>query len=141
MSTRRTSRAVLRTCAGLAWPLTDAATLAYYASRMERREHPQAALELLILTTLAAGPNHGFGIALHIEKTSSELLRVEEGSLYPALHRLEKAGFIDAEWTVTPNARRARVYRLTRQGRKRLKDIEASWATLTEGVRRVLRWA
>ena len=105
------------------------------------REKPQAALDLLILKTLAAGPNHGFGIALHIEETSSALLRVEEGSLYPALHRLEKAGFIDATWKVTPNSRRARVYRLTPQGRKRLKEIEQSWATLTEGVRKVLRWA
>ena len=105
------------------------------------REKPQAALDLLILKTLAFGPNHGFGIALHIEETSSALLRVEEGSLYPALHRLEKAGFIDAEWKVTPNSRRARVYRLTPQGRKRLKEIERSWATLTEGVRKVLRWA
>ena len=109
---------------------------------MDNRQHPQAALELLILKSLAAaGPNHGFGIALHIEETSSALLRVEEGSLYPALHRLDKAGFIDAEWTVTPNGRRARVYRLTPSGRKRLKEVEASWATLTEGVRRVLRWA
>ena len=108
---------------------------------MERREKPQAALELLILKTLAAGPNHGFGIALHIEETSTALLRVEEGSLYPALHRLEKSGVIEAEWTVTLNARRARVYRLTSSGRERLKDIEQSWATLTEGVRRVLKWA
>ena len=108
---------------------------------MDRRENPQAALELLILKTLAAGPNHGFGIALHIQEASAALLRVEEGSLYPALHRLEKSGFIDADWTVTPNGRRARVYRLTRPGRKRLKEIEESWTTLTEGVRRVLQWA
>ena len=108
---------------------------------MDRTENPQAALELLILKTLAAGPNHGFGIALHIQEASAALLRVEEGSLYPALHRLEKSGFIDADWTVTPNGRRARVYRLTKPGRKRLKDIEESWTTLAEGVRRVLRWA
>jgi transcriptional regulator len=108
---------------------------------MSDRENPQAALELLILKTLAAGPNHGFGIALQIEERSSALLRVEEGSLYPALHRLDKAGFIDAEWTVTPNGRRARMYRLTKPGRKRLKDIEESWNTLTEGVQKVLRWA
>ena len=108
---------------------------------MDRTEQPQAALELLILKTLARGPNHGFGIALHIEEASSALLRVQEGSLYPALHRLDKAGFIDAEWTVTPNGRRARVYRLTRDGRRRLKEIEESWTTLTEGVKRVLRWA
>src|SRR5918994_5695445 len=108
---------------------------------MDRQEHPQAALELLILKTVAAGPNHGFGIALHIEESSSALLRVEEGSLYPALHRLDKADFIEAEWTVTPNGRRARVYRLTKSGRKRLKEVEASWNTLAEGVRKVLRWA
>src|SRR5215510_4590813 len=98
------------------------------------REKPQAALDLLILKTLDAGPNHGFGIALHIEETSTALLRVEEGSLYPALHRLEKNGMIEAEWQVTGNARRARVYRLSKDGRKRLKEIEKSWATLAEGV-------
>ena len=122
--------------------LPKLSTLAYYVRTMDRQEHPQAALELLILKTLAAGgPNHGFGIALHIEETSSALLRVQEGSLYPALHRLDKAGFIDAEWTVTPNGRRARVYKLTPSGRKRLKEIEESWNTLAEGVKRVLRWA
>ena len=120
--------------------LPERSTLAYYVRRMAQ-ENPQAALELLILKTLAAGPNHGFGIALHIDETSSGLLRVEEGSLYPALHRLDKAGFIDAEWTTTDNGRRARVYRLTREGRKRLKEIEESWATLTKGVQKVLRWA
>lgn len=103
-------------------------------------ENPQAALELLILKTLARGPNHGFGIALHIETSSSSLLKVEEGSLYPALHRLDKAGLVDAEWTVTEHGRRARVYRLTKDGRARLKEIERSWAALTEGVRRVLAW-
>jgi transcriptional regulator len=101
---------------------------------------PQAALELLILKTLARGPNHGFGIALHIEQSSSELLRVEEGSLYPALHRLEKAGYIEAEWQVTKNARKARVYRVTKPGLNRLQKIERSWTTLAEGVRRVLKW-
>ena len=108
---------------------------------MPRSENPQAALELVILKTLAGGPNHGFGIALQIEELSSTLLRVEEGSLYPALHRLEKAGYVEAEWQVTGNSRRARVYHLTRSGRTRLKEIERSWATLSEGVRRVLGWA
>ena len=108
---------------------------------MTAKTNPQAALELLILKTLATGPQHGFGIALHIEEASSALLRVEEGSLYPALHRLEKAGVIDAEWTTTENGRQARVYKLTRAGRKRLKEIEESWNTLAEGVKRVLRWA
>lgn len=98
-------------------------------------------LELLILKTLARGPNHGFGIALHIEETSSELLRIEEGSLYPALHRLEKSGLIAAEWQVTANGRKARVYKLAATGRKRLKEAEASWQALSEGVRKVLEWA
>jgi len=108
---------------------------------MEKADTPQAALELLILKTLARGANHGFGIALHIQQSSSELLRVEEGSLYPALHRLEKIRYIEADWQVTEKGRKARVYRLTKDGRQRLKKIEQSWATLTEGVRRVLGWA
>jgi PadR family transcriptional regulator PadR len=108
---------------------------------MDKGENPQAALELLVLKTLGLNPNHGFGIALHIEQSSSDLLRVEEGSLYPALHRLEKAGFIEAEWRVTGNGRRARFYRLTKDGKKRLKEIERSWAAMSEGVRRVLGWA
>jgi transcriptional regulator len=108
---------------------------------MNPPEKPQAALELLILKTLEKAPNHGFGIAQHIEETSTALLRVEEGSLYPALHRMEKADFIEAEWQVTGNSRRARVYRLTRKGRRRLKEIEKSWAAMSVGVRRVLGWA
>ena len=108
---------------------------------MDKPDTPQAALELLVLKTLARAPNHGFGIALHIEQSSSELLRVEEGSLYPALHRLEKAGYIEAEWKMTENQRKARVYRITRPGRTRLAKIERSWTTLTEGVRKVLKWA
>jgi transcriptional regulator len=107
---------------------------------MKRSENPQAALELLVLKTLARAPNHGFGIALHIEQSSSDLLRVEEGSLYPALHRLEKSRLIEAEWQMTDKGRRARVYRLTKDGRKRLKEIERSWAAMSEGVRRVLGW-
>ena len=102
----------------------------------------QGTLDLMVLKTLdSRGPMHGYAIASHIDRLSESTLRLQEGSLYPALYRLEKAGVIDAEWTVTENGRRARVYRLTRAGRKRLKEIEESWATLTEGVRRVLRWA
>ncbi len=108
---------------------------------MEKADTPQAALELVILKTLQRGPNHGFGIALHIQESSSELLRVEEGSLYPALHRLEKAGLIAAEWGVTENARKARFYSLTRGGRQRLKKLEESWDVLTRGVKGVLKWA
>ena len=108
---------------------------------MDKTDTPQAALELLILKTLARGANHGFGIVLHIQESSVDLLRVEEGSLYPALHRLEKAGFIQAEWQITQKGRKARVYDLTRSGRQRLKKIEQSWTTMTEGVRRVLQCA
>jgi transcriptional regulator len=108
---------------------------------MNKPDTPQAALELLILKTLGIGPKHGFAIALHIQQSSSELLRVEEGSLYPALHRLEKSKLIEAEWQTTDKGRRARIYRLTRNGRVRLAEAEKRWATLTEGVRRVLRWA
>jgi PadR family transcriptional regulator PadR len=107
---------------------------------MARPDTPQAALELLILKTLMRGPNHGFGIALLIEQSSSDLLRIEEGSLYPALHRLDKAGLIETEWKTTQNGRRARIYRLTKAGRRRLKAAEQSWAALTEGVRKVLGW-
>lgn len=107
---------------------------------MENSEKPQAALELVVLSTLAHGPNHGFGIALHIERTSGALLRVEEGSLYPALHRLEKTGLVKAKWQVTDNARRARVYSLTPAGEKRREEIEKSWATLTQGVGKILGW-
>ena len=108
---------------------------------MDRPDTPQAALELLILKTLLRGRNHGFGIALCIEQSSSDLLRVEEGSLYPALHRLERAGLIEAEWKITPNRRKAKFYRLSKAGRLRLKQAERSWFALTEGVRRVLGWA
>ena len=104
----------------------------------------QGTLDMLILRVLSTtGTNgqHGHGIVRRIQQVSEDVLRVEEGSLYPALHRLDRAGVIEAEWTVTENGRRARVYRLTKDGRKRLKDIEESWTTLAEGVKRVLRWA
>lgn len=103
-------------------------------------ESLQGALELLVLQTLSRGPNHGFGIALHIEEASEQLLRVEEGSLYPALHRLERDGLVKAEWQKTPNGRRARIYSLTDAGRKRLDAVERSWEVLSTGVRKVLRF-
>jgi PadR family transcriptional regulator, regulatory protein PadR len=101
----------------------------------------QGALDLLILKTLARGPNHGFGITLHIQSVSDGLLRIEEGSLYPALHRLKKYKLVDAEWKVTENNRRARIYRLTPAGRKRLAEAEENWNTLSRGVAKVLRYA
>ena len=107
---------------------------------MDDRQNPQAALELLILKTLATGPNHGFGIALHIEEASSALLRVEEGSLYPALHRMEQDGWLRSTWGTTEKNREARFYSITPKGRKQLAQEEESWSRLTEGVARVLRY-
>ena len=100
-----------------------------------------APLELMILQTLDAGPNHGFGITLHIETVSGGLLGVEEGSLYPALHRLEKEGALTADWTVTPAGRRARLYKLTAGGRKRLAKAREEWAGTAKGLNRLLRYA
>jgi transcriptional regulator len=97
-------------------------------------------LDLLILKTLQLGPNHGFGITLHIQTVSQGLLRVEEGSLYPALHRLERDKLVKAEWKTTDNRRRARVYKLTAAGRKRLGEAEESWTALAKGVGRLLRY-
>ncbi|HEU0124086.1 MAG TPA: PadR family transcriptional regulator [Bryobacteraceae bacterium] len=100
-----------------------------------------APLELLILQTLDAGPNHGFGITLHIESVSGGLLGVEEGSLYPALHRLEKEGALTSDWTVTPAGRKARLYTLTRAGKKRLAAAREQWAGTAKGMNRLLRFA
>jgi transcriptional regulator len=100
----------------------------------------QGTLDLLILKTLQLGPNHGFGITLHIQTASQGLLRVEEGSLYPALHRLERDKLVKAEWKTTDNRRRARVYALTAAGRKRLGEAEESWTALAKGVGRLLRY-
>ena len=101
----------------------------------------QGTLDLLVLTTLRAGPQHGYGIAAQIQIRSQDVLRVEEGSLYPALHRMEQAGWISAEWQVRPNNRRARLYRLTRRGEKRLHEEREKWDRLTGAVARVVRFA
>jgi PadR family transcriptional regulator PadR len=111
---------------------------------LRRRKKPdalQGTLDLLILTTVSRGPQHGYGIAAHIESVSDDILRVEEGSLYPALHRMEQAGWIAAEWQVTANNRRARLYRLTRAGQRRLSEEEDKWRQLTMAVGKVLRFA
>jgi|SRR5688572_29543519 PadR family transcriptional regulator PadR len=100
----------------------------------------QGTLDLLVLKTLRRGPQHGYGIAAHLQQVSGDLLRVEEGSLYPALHRMEQAGWIAAAWEVTPNGRRARIYSLTGAGRTRLAEEEEKWSRLTKGVARVLRF-
>lgn len=95
-------------------------------------------LDMLILRTLAAKPAHGFAIAQSIEDRSDEVLLVEEGSLYPALHRLEDRGWITAEWGVSENNRRAKFYALTMQGRKQLAHEADRWASLVAAVARVM---
>ncbi|HUK31870.1 MAG TPA: PadR family transcriptional regulator [Candidatus Acidoferrum sp.] len=98
----------------------------------------QGTLALLVLKTLRRAPMHGYGITLHIQRISNDALRVEEGSLYPALHRMEQDGWISAEWRTTENGRRARYYSLTVKGRKQLAEEEKSWARLTQAVASVL---
>jgi transcriptional regulator len=100
----------------------------------------QGTLALLVLKSLVGGPMHGYGITLHIQLVSKDVLRVEEGSLYPALHRMEQDGCISAEWGTTENNRRARYYQLTAKGRKQLADEEKNWARLTQAVARVLQF-
>lgn len=101
----------------------------------------QGTLDLLILKTLEKEPMHGYGIASRIESISDELLRVEEGSLYPALHRIEQTGWIRAEWKLSENGRQAKFYRLTRAGLKQMVAEEERWQRLTRGVSKVLRFA
>jgi PadR family transcriptional regulator, regulatory protein PadR len=101
----------------------------------------QGSLDLIILKTLENAPNHGFGITLHIETVSEGLLQVEEGSLYPALHRLERDELIAGEWKVTENQRRARIYRITPAGKKRLSEATDKWKNVSKGVSRLLRFA
>lgn len=95
-------------------------------------------LDLLILRTLLAGPTHGHAIAKHIQRTSEDLLQVETGSLYPALHRLEAKGWIAASWELSVKGKRARFYRLTRQGRKQLVAEQSKWETFSRAMRLIV---
>jgi PadR family transcriptional regulator PadR len=102
----------------------------------------QSALDLLVLTVVERrGPVHGYGIAAAIEDLSQEALRVDEGSLYPALHRMEEAGWIAAEWKVSETNRRARFYRVTSAGKKQLSSESERWLSFSAGVSRVLQHA
>jgi PadR family transcriptional regulator PadR len=108
----------------------------------QRNDILQGTLVLLVLRTLASQKRlHGYAITSHIQRVSSDLLRVEEGSLYPALHRMEQAGWVKSEWGVTEKKREARFYALTPKGRTQLAREEETWARLTQGVTRVLRHA
>lgn len=106
---------------------------------MPKADHLQGALELLILKTLLRGKSSGYAIATLIEQTSDEVLRIEEGSLYPALHRMTESGLLKAEWRTSESGRRARFYELTAKGRKRLAEAEERWKSVTAAVAKVLR--
>jgi PadR family transcriptional regulator PadR len=109
-----------------------------------RRKKPdalQGTLDLLVLKILSRGPHHGYGIAADIESISDDILRVEEGSLYPALRRMEHCGWIRAQWQTTSNNRRARVYSLTRAGETQLAEQRDKWTRLSKSVSKVLRFA
>jgi transcriptional regulator len=107
-----------------------------------RNDILQGTLALLVLQSLATrGKLHGYGITAYIQRASADLLRVEEGSLYPALHRMEQDGLVRAEWGTSEKNRPARFYTITAGGRRQLTQEQEQWDRLTEGVRRVLRYA
>ena len=109
---------------------------------LQKNDILQGTLSLLVLRTLASNKRlHGYAITTHIQRVSSDLLRVEEGSLYPALHRMEQLGWLRSEWGMTEKKREARFYSLTARGLKQLELEQESWNRLIEGVGRVLRYA
>jgi transcriptional regulator len=110
--------------------------------RDNKKDQLQGTLDLLVLRILSVGePMHGFAITDRIEQISKEMLRVEAGSLYPALHRMAESGWVKSSWGVSDNNRRARYYTITAKGRRRLADEETHWASLTAAVARVLKHA
>jgi PadR family transcriptional regulator len=104
----------------------------------ERIDLPQGTLDLLILRTLSLEPQHGWAISERVQQVSSDVLRIQQGSLYPALHRLERRGWIKSKWGTSENNRRAKYYELTRMGRKQLEAETDSWRKLTAAVAQVL---
>lgn len=107
--------------------------------RKRKPDLPQGTLDLLVLKTLSLGAMHGYGIGQRISQLAQEMLTVEEGTLYPAIYRLEKRGWIRGEWGVSDNNRRARFYRLTRAGQRQLASERSAWSALTLIVGRILR--
>jgi PadR family transcriptional regulator, regulatory protein PadR len=99
---------------------------------------PQGTLDLLVLKALSLGPMHGYGIGQRIQQLAENMLTVEEGTLYPALYRIEERGWIESEWGASENNRRARFYKLTRDGRKQLQVEESNWEYLSVAVRKIL---
>ncbi len=109
--------------------------------RKQKTDLLQGTLDMLILKALSLGPMHGYGVGLRIMQLAEDLLRVEEGSLYPALYRLEEQGWIKSEWGTSENNRRARFYRLSAAGRKQLNVEEEHWQRLVAGVGKVMQTA
>ena len=106
-----------------------------------RTDLMQGTLELLILKTLERGSTHGYGIVQRIHETVDDLLKIEDGSLYPALYRMEERGFVTSDWGVSENNRRAKFYQLTEMGRKQLSDQCANWERISQAVAKVLQTA
>jgi PadR family transcriptional regulator PadR len=106
-----------------------------------RIDLPQGTLDLLILKTLALGPQHGWAISQRVQQISRDVLRIQEGSLYPALHRLERRGWLKARWGASENNRRAKYYELTAAGRKQLETEKSAWRKLTVAVAQILETA
>jgi PadR family transcriptional regulator PadR len=105
----------------------------------ERTDLMQGTLELLILNTLARESMHGYGIVQRIHEAAEDLLKIEDGSLYPALYRMEERGWIKSEWGVSDNNRRARFYKLTRKGQKQLEAERANWNRVSQAVSKILQ--
>jgi PadR family transcriptional regulator PadR len=101
----------------------------------------QGTLDMLILKIVALGPVHGYGISLRIRQISKEVLQVQQGSLYPALHRLEKRGWLSAEWGESDNGRQAKFYKLSAKGRKQLQEEESNWERLALAVKQIMQTA
>ncbi len=104
----------------------------------DRVELPQGTLDLIILRSLSTGPQHGWAISERVQQVSSDVLQIQQGSLYPALHRLERRGWIKAKWGASDNNRRAKYYELTRSGDKQLKLETESWQKLTAAMAQIL---
>src|SRR4051812_39964792 len=105
----------------------------------QKPELPQGTLDMLILKALSLGPMHGYGVGQRIQQLADDMLRVEEGTLYPALYRIEQKGWVASEWGASDKNRRARFYKLTRTGRKQLAAEQSQWAHLTAAVAKVLQ--
>jgi PadR family transcriptional regulator, regulatory protein PadR len=105
----------------------------------QKPELPQGTFDMLVLKALSLGPMHGYGIGMRIQQLAEDMLRVEEGTLYPALYRIERRGWIESEWGLSENNRRARFYRLTRSGRRQLATEESDWEHLTLAIRKVMQ--